>query len=588
MKSSILVLAILLAACSSVDKSGSRGKQTPKTVKQDKKKSQIPGNDPWQAFRTAVDSSLWQQVMDNSETLLKSSNLTKEQYIEIYRGRLRAFEVTEFYFNGILDIDKILQNPTLSSEHEFFKSKAFELIEGRLFKSDLEKVAESSINDDFRAQANFRLGQINLEEKNQDQARRYYARAVNLSPQTDIGRRAKDLLEQLESARKVESKTIGVVLPVTGKFAPVSKKTLRGIQMGLGLYGGGSSSFKLAVVDSEGNPENARRGVERLVKEDNVIAIIGSVLSKTSTAVAAKAAELGVPSITLSQKSGVTDTSTNVFRNSLTSEMQVRYLAKVATEELGLKRFAVLFPNDQYGVEFTNIFWDEVLARGGSIVSAQTYSNKETDFRNPIQRLIGTYFIEDRAEEYKYRLKEWSDSLTKRSARTVPPEDLLPPIVDFDAIFIPDSAKSLGQISAMLSYNGVKGVKLLGTNLWNVPGLAKRTGLWAKDIVFVDSFVTTDALFQKSPFVRDYKTLFGEEPGMFEIQGYDSAIVLKHLISEGKTSRESLTSSLAGLQDFPGSLGKLTMSPEREIQRPIVALTIEGTEIVPLRRTTTP
>jgi branched-chain amino acid transport system substrate-binding protein len=587
MKLCLVVCIFFLGACTSLDEKPSRHKTPSRQAKQDKKKA-VPSNDPWQALRSGVDSSSWQQVMDSSEILLRSSNLTKDQYIEIYRARVRAFEVTEFYYNAIVDIDKILRNPVLASEHEFYKNKASELIEGRLFKTDLEKLSDSSINDDFRAQANFRLGQMNLDEKNQDQARRYFGRAVNLSPQTDIGRRAKDLLEQLESARKVEAKTIGVVLPVTGKFAPVSKKTLRGIQMGLGLYGNGNSSFKLAVVDSEGNPESARRGVERLVKEDNVIAIIGSVLSKTSTAVASKASELGVPSITMSQKSGVTETSTNVFRNSLTSEMQVRYLVKTAMEDLGLKRFAVLFPNDQYGVEFTNIFWDEVLARGGSIVGAQTYSNKETDFRNSIQRLVGTYFIEDRADEYKFRLKEWSDALTKKSARTVPPEDLLPPIVDFDAIFIPDSAKSLGQISAMLSYNGVKGVKLLGTNLWNVPGLAKRTGVWAKEIVFVDSFVTTDNQFQNSAFVREYKTLFGEEPGIFEIQGYDSALVLRQLISDGRTSREALTTSLMNLQDFPGSLGKLTMSSEREIQRPIVALTIEGNDIVTLKRVTTP
>jgi ABC-type branched-subunit amino acid transport system substrate-binding protein len=125
-------------------------------------------------------------------------------------------------------------------------------------------------------------------------------------------------------------------------------------------------------MDSEGNPDNARRGVERLVKEDNVIAIIGSLLSKTAPAVAAKANELGVPTLALSQKAGVTEVGPSVFRNALTSEMQVRQLVKSAMEDLKLRRFAILYPNDPYGVEYANIFWDEVLARGGVITAAQT------------------------------------------------------------------------------------------------------------------------------------------------------------------------------------------------------------------------
>ena len=57
--------------------------------------------------------------------------------------------------------------------------------------------------------------------------------------------------------------------------------------MGLGLYGVNPSPYKLSVIDSEGSPDQARRGVEKIVKEDHVIAVIGSLLSKTANAVAA-------------------------------------------------------------------------------------------------------------------------------------------------------------------------------------------------------------------------------------------------------------------------------------------------------------
>ena len=63
--------------------------------------------------------------------------------------------------------------------------------------------------------------------------------------------------------------------------------------------------------------------------------------------------------------------------------------------------------DEPFGVEYANLFWDEVLARGGSIAGAQIYSPAETDFRGPVKRLVGTYYLEDRKTEYQGRLKEW-------------------------------------------------------------------------------------------------------------------------------------------------------------------------------------
>lgn len=526
------------------------------------------------------------ETVEIADGLLKNKAWTSGQFVEISQYKLRALESQGLFMETLNHLQFMMAQPLLAKEQESTRLKAVEIIQSRLSKDELGAFASNSSDPLLKSTAYFRLAEICLEDRKQDDARGYLSRSIGAAPQSEVANRATDLLSQLDAARKVEPKTVGVVLPMTGKYAGISQKTLRGVQMGLGLYGNNQSSFKLAVVDSEGNPDNARRGVEKLVKEDNVIAVIGSVLSKTAPAVASKSNELGVPSIALSQKFGITELGPNVFRNSVTSEMQVRNLVRTAMEEAGLKKFAILYPNDQYGTEFANLFWDEVLARGGSITAAQIYSPKETDFREPIQRLVGTYYIEARADEYKIRLKEWADAQNKRSIRNPPPDDLLPPITDFDAIFIPDSAKALGQISAMLTYNSVKGVKLLGTNLWNVPGIAKRAGNSASQLLFVDSFVGSDAHYVNSNFVRDYKNEFNEEPGIFEIQAYDSALLLRQLVAQGATSRESLSRSLASLKDFPGSLGLLSMTSDREIQRPLLCLTLENGNPVPFSKET--
>jgi ABC-type branched-subunit amino acid transport system substrate-binding protein len=496
--------------------------------------------------------------------------------------RVRELEAAGDYMQALKESVNFSVSAVTPQEQESFRLKSVEIVEGKLNQEQLEKVARDSDFGFARGYALFRLGEISLEDRDKDRARKYFSNVGEFLPGSDLALRAQDILSQLESSKFVESKTIGVVLPLTGKAASVGQKALRGVELGLGLNNPGSG-FRLAVMDSEGNPDSARRGVERLVKEDNAIAIVGSLLSKTAPAVAAKADELGVPTIGLSQKSGLTELGPTVFRNALTSEMQVRYLVRTAMEDYGMKRFAIVYPNDPYGIEYTNLFWDEVLARGGTIASAQVYNPKETDFRYVIQRLVGTYYIEGRVDEYKARLAKMSEETDKKkkSVRTSHEEEVLPPITDFDAVFIPDSAKAMGQIAAFLSFSGVKGVKLVGTNLWNTPGLAKRAGNFANNLIFVDSFLPATATHSR--FVQEYKALYNEEPSLIEIQAYDSALILRQLVAQGAATRESLTRELSSLKKFPGALGTLNMTQDREIQRPLMALTLEKGEVVPLK-----
>ncbi|MEK6774602.1 MAG: penicillin-binding protein activator [Bdellovibrionota bacterium] len=466
-------------------------------------------------------------------------------------------------------------------EQDDHRLHAIELVETKLNENELH---EASRNSDFgfiRSHSLYRLGEISLNQQNVDNSRRYFNGVIELQPGSDLAYKSKEVIDQLEASKRVSPKTIGVVLPLSGKNANIGQRALRGIQMGLGLHQP-YSNFKLAVMDSEGNADNARRGVERLVREDNVIALIGSLLGKTALAEITKSSEFNIPTITLSQKSGLTDFGPYVFRNSLTTEMQVRHLVRVAMDSLGMKRFAVMYPNDSYGVETTNIFWDEVLARGGTVVAAQTYNPKDTDFRQAVQRLVGTYYIEARLNEYKQKQKEFfATNKNKPSRSNYNADDLLTPVVDFDGLFIPDSAKTLGQISAFLSYGGVRGVKLMGTNLWNSPGLAKRAGSFSNNILFVDSF--TPASLASNRFLSEYKVIYNEDPSLIEIQAYDSALILRQLILQGAASRETIAEKLTSLKEFPGSLGTLQMTSDREIRRPLLTLTLDRGEIVPLK-----
>ncbi len=515
---------------------------------------------------------------------LSISGLSQPMRLDLYRLRQKISASLGDRMETLRSLAVLAQEEPDSRQRDLDKGKILEVVESRLTDEELRKVITESEFAPFKIYANLRLGSLAYEQKDFRLAKDFLSEVVAAEPNSGLAERAKSLLNQIEARGTVDPTVIGTVLPLSGRHAVVGHKTLRGLQLGLGIYGKQKAEFKLAVIDSEGNPDQARRGVERLVAEDHAIAVVGSLLSRTAVAVAAKAEELGIPSIGLSQKSGLTEIGGTVFRNALTNKRQVERLVKVATEELGFKRFAILFPNDSYGVEYANLFWDAVLTKGGMITAVQSYNPDATSFIDPVRRLVGTYYLEDRVDEQKFLLKEWMEKNPAGRSRDDPPEDLLPPIVDFEAIFIPDTLKAFSQIAPALAYSDVKGIAFLGTNIWN---LADKTGQGEKlgeRILFVDSFFDQEKSFKESPFFRDFKATFGEEPGVFEIHGYDAGLLLRTLIAGGARSRQDLTVALQKMSDLSGALGPLQMSTAREIQRPLLALTFKDREIVPFSK----
>jgi branched-chain amino acid transport system substrate-binding protein len=463
---------------------------------------------------------------------------------------------------------------------DYYKSKSIDLINARLNKDQLHTVARSSDYGYLRGYALFRLAELELANNNLDESKRYYRSVIELLPESEIAVSSQKVLSDMEATVRVSSQTIGVVLPLTGKSAAVGQKVLRGLQLGLGTHQG-FSKFRLAIVDSEGRSDLARLGVEKLVKEDNVIAIVGGVLSKTVGTELAIASEYNIPFIYLSQKQGLNEIHPSAVRNALTAEMQVRHLVRTAMTEMDMTEFAILYPNDPYGVEYANIFWDEVLAQGGQIVAAQTYDPKETDFRPVVQRLVGTYFIEARKDEYNQKLRAFKQNLKTKNAReNVNTDDLLSPIQNFDAIFIPDQARVISQINAFLNYSRVKDTKILSTNILNTPGSAKRLSQLNYPIYFADSFISEGPSQSASDFVREYVSYFNEYPAQFEIAAYDSGLILRQLVLQGVNSREDLGRQLLKLKKFDGSFGPLSTTSNKELFRPLMTLTVQKGETV--------
>ena len=484
--------------------------------------------------------------------------------------------------SNITELKKNISNDKISTD----------LIENSLSINELESVAIDNFFISIKPQVLLKLGKTYQKNQLIEKATEYFKSITTLFPQSPYSTQAIVLLSTIHLTSDVDAKVIGAILPLTGKNASLGQHALNAIRMGLDLNRA-DNKLRLALFDSQSNPEFAAKGVEKLVKDDKAIVILGGFSAKEAAAIASRAELLTTPYIGFSQKSGLTNIGEYVFRNSVTAEMQVDKLVQFAFEKLSAKKFAILFPNDSYGVEFSNIFWDHILARGGEVTAAQTYDPKETDFSETIQKLVGTYYVEARSDEYAARVRELKELkelketketkqeksnqkvVTKKNTRDHwSEESILPPIVDFDVLFVPDSSRALGQILAFMKYNEVKDINYLGTNIWNSPDLPKRVANQASGVYFVDAIDITQGAGEPAVFFKEYLALYSEEPTMVEVQSYEAAKIVKDLLSSGTASRNSLARNLRSLGTTIGVTGELKMSKQREIERPIYVLTL--------------
>ena len=272
----------------------------------------------------------------------------------------------------------------------------------------------------------------------------------------------------------------------------------------------------------------------------------------------------------------------------------MRYLVDHAIETLEARRFAILYPQDNYGRGMRDQFWHFVDERGGSVVAVSSYNPDATDFAEAIRRMIG-YSILTGSE--RVALEERATFL--RRARRLPPEDAaiarkvaynilgpegepLPPIVDFDALFIPDSYDKVVLIAPQLAFHEVTHVRLLGPGAWIHPDLLRIAGKHVRGAVISSPFHSESGFPFVSQFVTSYRETFGSPPDMFAAQAFDAARLVLVQLAAGRDSRSGVRDGVLRTSGFPGASGVTTLLPDGNASKRPFLLGVERRRIVSL------
>jgi branched-chain amino acid transport system substrate-binding protein len=519
------------------------------------------------------------------------SRLSALGWLEHYKDYPRKEEIFFLLGQTLKELDdhprqlywwlKLLESPVVGEEEkEKIRSQLLDIIY-QATEKELEEMATYTTGSSLIIPIYYRLAVSFLLTDRLQEAREAAIKIARFAPEEEWLIVADELLEETEERLKVSPNVIGCLLPLSGPFAIYGQEVLNGLELGLDIFGENNealSSIELVIRDTEGNPEIAVEALRELAEEEKALVTIGPLISKVAEEVVEKAQELGMPIITLTQSEGVTSKGEMVFQNCLTPEDQLRSLVNKAIGELGLQRFAILYPDNAYGRYFMNKLWDKVESQGGIITAVESYGPKVTDFATEIKKMVGLFYPRPESDMEKGGRAE----LEKQGGDS---EEKPEPIIDFDAVFIPDSYERVGLIASQLAYYDVVGVRLLGTNLWNSPELIEIAGKYVHGALFPSGFFPGSGYKGVDAFVNQYRANFGEEPRLLAAIGYDTIRVVKEILKEkGKDikTRRALRLALAASENFDGVTGPMVFDDNRRAKRNPLLLTVSGRHFLPM------
>ncbi|NDG86271.1 MAG: hypothetical protein EBX52_14680 [Proteobacteria bacterium] len=284
---------------------------------------------------------------------------------------------------------------------------------------------------------------------------------------------------------------------------------------------------------------------------------MGPVLSKSLDALRTKAEFYQTPLISVAQVQG--PSSPQIFSCSVSARDQIGRIVAHAMGQRNYRRFAILAPDNKSGETLANLFWDEVATRGGDIRGFELYDPDLTDFREPIDKLIGLHYTETRSKELRELAEKRKElNIKKKTMKTLQFFNL-PPLIDFDAVFVADEAKTSGQIIPTFAYRDAKGITFMGISSWNSPQLLKRTGDLAEGAFFPVAFNTLSPPEPTKRFYDLYWNTYQAYPGELDAIAFDAAAVFIKAIENAPSNREEFTRSLEGLLEVEGATGTLGM-----------------------------
>ncbi|HOV37451.1 MAG TPA: ABC transporter substrate-binding protein [Spirochaetales bacterium] len=295
---------------------------------------------------------------------------------------------------------------------------------------------------------------------------------------------------------------IGVVAPISGEAATFGESTVNAAKLYFDQINaaGGVAGMKIVyfIEDDKGDPTEGANAYSKLIDQNKVSAIVGSVMSKVSLAGSPIAQNKGIPMISsASTNPAVTLVGNYIFRACFIDPFQGSVAAKFAYNDLGKRTAAAIYDSgNDYTKGFAEVFRDEFTRMGGKITAFESYASGTSDFNAQLVKIKAT---------------------------------------NPDVIFIPNYYNDAGLIAKQAREMGIQSV-LLGGDGWDSPDLFKIAGDAIEGGYFVNHFSKDSEIPAIQKFVADYRAKYNKDPDALAALAYEACMILVDSIKRAQSA----------------------------------------------------
>ena len=335
------------------------------------------------------------------------------------------------------------------------------------------------------------------------------------------------------SAAAADTLGLGLCAPMSGGAASWGKKSEVGTKFAIerinargGVVPKGKSEAMMLelieVADDKNDPREGASIAQRFIDNDKILIMIGPLTSTVALAQAPIMNKHGLTQFAIGATApAYTDAGPYSFRLVPTDAFQGRYMAKWANTQGKWKTYAVIYVNDDYGRGLAEVFQTglkEIGVSEDNVVAAEAYSPNDTDFSVQLAKIKG---------------------------------------LNPDALFIAGHYKE-GALIARQARELLLNAQILGTDGIGHPEYIKVAGKAAEGTIYSGYFSLEDERPYIQQWAAEFKTKFGQEPGLVEAIANDCVEIAARAIEIGGDNRRDIAIGLSSIgSDNPAVMGAL-------------------------------
>lgn len=346
--------------------------------------------------------------------------------------------------------------------------------------------------------------------------------------------------------KKADTIKVGANLEMTGGSASYGISSKNAIELAfkeINEKGGiNGKQLELVVADNKSEAAEATNAMQKLVSQDNVVAVIGPNLSSSVIAASAinnSAKVLDIapmatnPYVTVDQASGKTKDFN--YRTCFIDPFQGTVMAKFATAELGVGNAAILIDNSSdYAKGLAQFFKENFVKEGGAVTAEESYLQKDTDFKATLTKIKAT---------------------------------------NPDFLYVPGYYQEVGLIVKQARELGMN-MPIAGGDGWDSAKMPEIAGAAALNNTYFSSLYSPeDSSDINKNFVAAYEKAYGQKPDVFAALSYDSALLVTEAIKNaGSTEPAKISEAMAKINGFSGVSGSVTFDDKHNPVKSAVIL----------------